>query len=189
MKKVLIALLSLLLLFNLCACSSTSTPKGTAESFMKALKNGDTKTIQKIYLGDSDEARMLANYANNIINSKAFKEISSYLDDDFFGFEYKVKEIEQDGDEAIAYVRITCEDWETIMTDISVELLPNMLGLLLNGASEKKIKNEVQKFIKEERKNVPDKEYDIGIRLIKKDKEWKIDGRGLMDQLYDDYDY
>lgn len=180
MKKVLIAVLSLLLLFDLCACSSTSTPKGATESFMKALKNGDTKTIQKIYLGDSDEARMIANYANNILNSNAFSELSTYLDKDLLGFDYEVIDVEENGDEAIAHVKITCEDWETISKDFTIEMAPNLLGMLLNGANEKKIENEIQKFIKEERKTVPDKEFEIAIRLIKEDKEWKVDGSDLL---------
>lgn len=54
MKKIVIALMTVLMTLGLAACGSGSkTPADTVNSFLNALKNKDSDTIESLYAGDN----------------------------------------------------------------------------------------------------------------------------------------
>ena len=147
-----------------------SSPKSAAEDFLNAIKKSDEKLLKKVYIGDSKNASVIEEALAIVSESEWLGKTEDFLD-----FKYKVIDVEENGDESFANVKITSEDWGKVISDLSILIPTKAVSMSLDGKSEKEIQKEIKKMIKEKRKDVEDLEFDVRLKLVKVDKEWKVD--------------
>lgn len=179
MKKLLIVLVSVLMCLTCVACSSEpnlKTSKSATTAYFKAVQKGDTSILDKVYVGDpeDDDFRLVNNFIKELSESEVLGQYANILNEQILDFDYKVKDVKEDGDKAVATVEVTTEDWETIVSHIVTDFGPKLFVMALDGKSEKEIGKEFSNFLKDERKNTPDVVTEVEVNLIKIDDEWKI---------------
>jgi PBP1b-binding outer membrane lipoprotein LpoB len=116
MKKILALLLSAIFLFTGCGSSAASGPvrptaQDSLESLMKAIKEWDVEEIQK--------------HDNGVLISESAKGIPDTFDYRLMvkNMSYEILSCEENGDEAIAKVRIKNTDMGAVMKDFASEAI------------------------------------------------------------------
>lgn len=182
MKRIFCIILAIILTFSLCACG-TASPKSVTSDLFKAIQNKDEKLLDKIYLGEMGENSIIPELLEIIEESECAGKLGDALSKSFLNFNYSINNIEEDGDDAIAHVTITTENWAEVLPKVGVLIATKSITMALDGASEKKIEKECKEILEEQKKKIDDVEFDIDVKLKKDDGKWKIDLSDKADDL------
>lgn len=174
MKKLLVVLMTVLITLSLAGCGKNS-PKATAEELFEAIKNTDQKVLDKIYLGEADENSIISDLIEIIEETESLGSIGELFRKSFLDFKYKVKDVEEDGDTAIAKVEVTTENWAKVLPNVTVLISAKALSMALDGKSEKEMGKAFKEIYEEQRKETDDVTFNLDIKLVKDEGEWKVD--------------
>ena len=192
-EKNVIALMIVLMTLGLAACGSGSkTPADTVDSFLNALKNKDSDTIESLYAGNNPYFATtdfaLKAEAMQVTSDK--KELEKYYEETFtpklLDFDYEIGDEKVNGDTATVDVTFTTYNIGDTMVSYKKEhdkKFQKMFGTVKNPSDDVKMKDLQKKFDKEDsvlyKKSVDGmkKSYKgkATISLTKKDGAWVID--------------
>jgi len=175
MKKILVVLLTLLVLLNLVGCSKEKDPKGTTEELFEAIKDSDQKVLDKIYIGEAGESSIIADLIEIVEETESLGNIGEAFSKSFLDFKYKVEEVEEDGDTAVAKVKVTSENWAEVVPNSLILITAKALSMTLDGKSDKEMEKAFKEILNEQREKTADVDYYLNIKLIKDDGTWKVD--------------
>lgn len=183
MKKILVIALALLMSLSLVGCSKSKDAKGTTEELFEAIKDSDEKILDKIYIGEAGEQSIIADLLEIIEETESLGEIGKVFSESFLDFKYSVEDIEEDGDTAIANVKVTSENWAQVVPNAAILITAKALSMTLDGKSDKEMNKAFKEILDEQRDKVDDVEYYLNIKLIKDDGTWKVDLSNETDAL------
>ncbi len=175
MKKIFVVTLVLLMSLNLVSCSQNKDAKGTIKELFEAIKDGDQKVLDKIYLGEEGEQSIINDLLEIVEDTETLGDIGEVFSKSFLDFKYSIENIEEDGDIALAKVKITSENWPVVLSNASILISAKAISMALDGKSEKQMQKAFKKIFNEQREETDDVDYYLDIKLIKDDGVWKVD--------------
>jgi hypothetical protein len=175
MKKIFVVTLVLLMSLNLVSCSKNKDAKGTTKELFEAIKDGDQKVLDKIYLGEEGEQSIINDLLEIVEDTETLGDIGEVFSKSFLDFKYSIEDIEEDGDTALAKVKITSENWPVVLSNASILISAKAISMTLDGKSEKQMQKAFKKIFNEQREETDDVDYYLDIKLIKDDGVWKVD--------------
>lgn len=175
MKKIFVIALALLMSLNLVSCSKNKDPKGTTKELFEAIKDGDQKVLDKIYLGEEGDESIIPDLLEIVEDTETLGDIGEVFSKSFLDFKYSIEEIEEDGDTALAKVKITSENWPVVLSNVSILISAKAISMTLDGKSDKQMQKAFKKIFNEQREETEDVDYYLDIKLIKDDGVWKVD--------------
>ena len=186
-KKVSIAVaLCLALAMTLCGCGGP-TPTETADSFLTAVKAGDTDTIKTVYEGETFD--LISNVEDGAFGEEEedSEETDSgdLLEDDYFektllpkiqDFDYELSNEKIDGDKATVDVKITTYDIGTAFSSFISEYFTQALTLAFSDTSEEQIEKIGETLFETKMNELTEKTYSetVQLNLVNKDDSWKV---------------
>lgn len=150
------------MVFSFAACGGgEETAKKAVDNGLTAMKNMDLEGIEKYFV----DAEMTA---EDLMEEGA--EQAKAL---FSTFSWKITSCEEEGDNAVAQVDLTCVSLQSIMTDLVSEMMTKILdGSLTEADAEEYTLKRMGEMIKEkDRETVTES---IELKLQKFDGQWKI---------------
>ena len=173
MKKFLSLLVVLALCFTLFSCGNNPSPKDVANSYLSAIKAGDTEKLSKLYAGDVSDVSfdevtdMDDSYSDEFLDTIKSKLLS---------FEYTVSNETINGDQATVDVTIKTYDIGTAFSDTISEYFSQAMTLIFSGASEDKLNSLLEEtFTKKINEAAFDYESTVPLKLTKTETGWIID--------------
>lgn len=179
MKKIIALILSLTLCFSLTGCGSPSPTKITT-TFLDAVKAQDAASVEKVYLGDSDDVNTSDEIVDEDTSEESETEIEQKLgtamEEKLFAFDYEVSNEVIDGDKATVDVTITTYDMGMATTSALGEYMSQAIGLAFAGASEEQMENLSMKLFLDKISALTEKDYTktVKVHLEKVDDEWRL---------------
>ena len=213
-KLTMVLGMCLIVAVALCGCggSSEPTPTETANTFLTAVKAGDTETIKTVYAGedldilspiegeDSDGDK---DDSEDVTDDEYFEELllTKLLD-----FDYELSNEQITEDKATVDVTITTYDLGKVFTAFMEEYFAKALEMSFDGASDEEIEKVANSTFESKLNEEETKTYTetVPLTLSKQDGIWKVDpidddgdfmnvicGNALhtMDQLEEDYSF
>lgn len=179
MKKIFALILSLTLCFSLTGCGSPSPTKVTT-TFLEAVKAQDVASVEKVYLGNSDDV----NASDEIVDEDDSEEpkteteqkLWDTINEKLFVFDYDVANEVIDGDKATVDVTITTYDLGMATTSALGEYMSQAIGLAFAGASEEQMENLSMTLFIDKISALTEKNYTktVKVHLEKVDDQWKL---------------
>lgn len=172
MKKILIALLTLIFTTSLCACGSAS-PSDVTGTFLDAVKTNDTETVKSVYAGSDfgilDEAEENADSMDKLME----RELKPKLLD----FDYEVSNEQIKEEKATVDVKFTTYNIGNAFTLFTGDYMSQAFSMALSGASDEQLNTLAETLLSEKLKALTEKDYEqtATISLTQKDGEWVID--------------
>lgn len=164
-----------LMLLLVCTGCKEASADSAANDFMKALKKGDENIFDVIYVeGNDSGSTFMNNLFSELSNSSSVSQYSDVIKEKLLDFDYDIKSVREEGNNAIAEVSLTTENWAQILQDVTTEFLPKVLVMILDGKDSKDIEKELTKYIKEEKSNTEDVTTNFELPLVKVDDKWKV---------------
>lgn len=160
MKKLLSVLLVFAIVLSFTACGGNGA-KDALNKGLTAFKNFDRDGIEKYFVGGEMDEDELAAFGED--TAKAM----------FGSYSWKIKSCEEDGDEATAEVEITCLSLAKIMSQITSDMMTDMLaGTVTEDNYEEYLANRMKELIKSSKSEKVTET--ITITLEKIDDQWMI---------------
>lgn len=178
MKKLICAVLTVLLFLGMTGCSakaSNKTPEAATEDFFKAIKKGDQKLLDKVYIGETENDPLIQDLFGIINETETLGDFGKILSENILEFQYDVSDVTRNGDSAVARVNVKSENWEKVIENLIVLVPAKVISMSLDGKSEKQIEKAIKELVKEQREKVEDVVIPVDINLIDDNGEWKID--------------
>lgn len=178
MRKLAVCVtICLVAVFALCGCGGP-TPTETADTFLSAVKSGDTETIKTVYDGGS------FNLLSAVEDEEA-EEGDEAEDDNYFeeillpklqDFNYELSNEKIDGNKATVDVKITTYDIGSAFSSFMSEYFTQALTLAFDGASEEQIEKLANTLFETEINKLKKRTYSetVTLDLVKKDDTWKV---------------
>ncbi len=183
MKKILITLFMILLLFT--GCSTTSnTPSDKVEKVLSKYQNMDSEVLTQLDNVIAEDSSM---------NDEQKKEYKALLEKQYQNLSYKIKDEKIDGDTATVDVEIEVYDYKTSInkskeyykeheeefkkktSENKEDTSSDDKTTIIEGEGFEKLSAFIDYKIKQ-LKSVTDKiKYEITFNLTKEDKEWKVE--------------
>lgn len=164
-----------LMLLLVCTGCKEASADSAANDFMKALKKGDENIFDVIYVeGNDSGSTFMNNLFSELSNSSSVSQYSDVIKEKLLDFDYDIKSVREEGNNAVAEVSLTTENWAQILQDVTTEFLPKVLVMILDGKDSKDIEKELTKYIKEEKSNTEDVTTNFELPLVKVDDKWKV---------------
>lgn len=175
-KLSMVVALCVAFAFTLCGCGEP-TPTETADTFLTAVKAGDTETIKTVYEGG--ELNLLATWDDGESDD------DELVDDSFFeetllpkirDFDYELSNEKVDGDKATVDVKITTYDIGTAVSSFMSEYFAQALTLAFSDASDEKIEEIGETIFKTKMDELTEKTYSetVTLDLVNTDDGWKV---------------
>lgn len=175
MKKLLTITLALLVSLTLTGCGKEKSPEGTTKELFEAIKDGDQKILDKIYIGEAGKQSIIADLLEIVEETESLGTLGEAFSKSFLDFKYDVEEVEEDGNNAIAKVKVTSENWAEVIPNATILITAKALSMALDGKSDKQMEKEFKEILKEQREKVADVECYLNIKLVKDGETWKVD--------------
>ena len=179
MKKILCTILILALAFTFAACGKANqeeflSPTLTVDSFLKALKARDTEAVGLYYAGDPNDFNFTEDIDDPFTAELVDKLLNKLLD-----FDYVLDNEVVDGDTAEVDVHFMTYDVGSIMSDLTSDIMPEILSLGLPMLSGEITSDEVIELIREkldEALNSAQKvsDFKVTVKLVKKNGKWLV---------------
>ncbi|WP_027625060.1 DUF4878 domain-containing protein [Clostridium lundense] len=167
LKRLISVVLMTILAVSLVGCGAK--PEQTAKDFLDAIKQQDINKAASLVKDNNSKEGLKY---DNKEQEKMAKAIFSKL-------EYTLGKIDNKGDTATVKASITSLDLPKITTKLMADLLPTMMSQAL---SEEKVDEKKQEAMVLEQllksvndPNAPKIKKDVDIKLVKVDKEWRVD--------------
>ena len=162
MKKKIIYLSIILILFITTACSLGNTPTSTVENLLSKYNTNDEEILVELddYINDSELTSE---------QSKKYKDI--YLKQ-FKDMKYELKNESIDGDTATVTVQITVYDYYKAEKEANLYLTNNPDSFKTNGEYDKSLFTDYKLNKFNDTKDTVD--YTIDFTLTKVDNKWEI---------------
>ena len=183
-KKFLALITAAALSVILVACggSKDDSPSATTETFLKAVKEQDQKTLKSIYLGGDGDGII----PDSDIGASDTKILTDQtLRSKLFDFDYVIQKEKTEGDTAVVPVEITTYPLGDVFTEWFREFIAKAFSVDMIGATSEDLQKDAMEALQEKLKNL-EKNYKskVNIHLEKKNADWKIsDFNGNLDFL------
>lgn len=195
-KKLIVVALIMSLIMCLCACGGRgigSSPKKTADTFLKAIKNQDKETLEEVYeskfLGLLEEAAESEDFEEELEDAGLEDAFETILVKKMLEFDYKLSNEQIDGDYASVDATIKTYAVGEAVTSFLSEYFTRALGLALGDASNADYEYLAAELLEKELKKLSKKDYEstVTLYLTKIDDRWIVNeitpGDGVMDAL------
>lgn len=155
------------------ASSELASPSDAADQFMKAVKQKDEKTLDQIYLGDTE--KVFGALESEDIEDAVGEKTMEQVEDKLFGFKYELGEEKIDGDKASVDVNIRTYDFGGLIGDFMQDYFANAISAALKGKDDSRIQEDALKTFRSRMKDLEfSSDRDATIWLTKKDGEWVV---------------
>ena len=180
MKRIISIILMVLMIVGLTACGAS--PTSTTESFLNAVKSGDTDTINEVYAGGtldimdsvSDEGDDAEDETTDDSLDKVYDEL---LVPKLLDFDYEVSNEQIDGDKATVDVKFTTYKLGDAFSAFFSEYLTQAFALIFSDVSDEQMDALASNILTEKLNLCEEKTYDktVTLSLSKKDGKWVVD--------------
>ena len=180
MKKLSLALVvCLIVAFGFCGCGGP-TPTQTADTFLTAVKAGDTETIKTVYDGKSfDVLAVLDEDSEGDASDEDIMEddeLVKMLIEKMQDFDYELSNEKIDGDKATVDVKITTYNIGNAFTAFMTEYFTQAFALAFSDAADDQIEELANTILETKLNELKDKDYSetVTLNLVNKDDGWKV---------------
>lgn len=163
MKKILVSLLSIILVFGLIGCTSEESAEQAVKNTLDAVKSSNIKKASK-YINFKELINV--GEMNNDESNKMTKLILKNLD-------YKIISSTENVETATVTTEITNVDMSNILADY----MQQAFALAFSGLDEKQLSKKSMEIFAELLNNKDNKTVTtiVDIQLVKKEEGWKVD--------------
>lgn len=172
MKKLNILIITLFVILTLTACGSMETPEEAITNALNAVKNSDSKTVEK-YFGEDISF-------TGVDEERISQEIQALLDN----LEFEV--LLSNEEDAIVKTAITNID----MLPVMVKTFEQAIELSFSGVSEEELAKQSENIVKDilQEDNLETLTTNVDIQLKKENKQWKINlDEELMNAMFGNF--
>ena len=163
MKKILAAVLVLIMTVSMCACGGP-TPSDAVTTYLDAFKAQDAETMATVYGGENDLMEDEVEYTAEVYNK-------------ILDFDYNIVNEKIDEDKATVDVEITTYDMGTAFDAIAEDVVVLIFSAAFDGTTEEEVTQKMGEMLNTEIEKLDGKEYKgtCTINLTKVDDTWVID--------------
>lgn len=182
MKKVIVAIMTVIMTLGLAACGNP-TPSETVDSFLDGVKNSDTDTIKSVYAGGSFSFdKDLSEFQGD--DKELAKITADELVPKLLDFDYEIGEEKIDGDKATVEVTFKTYNFGDALMSFMTDYYTQAIALIFDDGAEEKMEKIARTLYKKSIKDMK-KDYTgkAKISLTKKDDTW------VVDEFQDDDDF
>ena len=181
MKKIIIAVLSVIMLLVMSSCGQ-ATPSDNAKIFLDAFKAKDFDAMASVCDGGADTENGFDDLYDNLYKDMP-KELVDKFMDVLLAYDYEIKSEEIDGNKAIVFVDMKClpggDAIRNIDDDEIYEKLLDEYGTLLDNGYDIP-DDELEEFYADYVTDVLDNLYEktfedtIELEMIKRNGNWRV---------------
>lgn len=170
-------LLLLLLLGALALVGCGPKPEETINGFMDQVKNFNLEGAGQYVAGD--KANVEEDIKESFDQEEIPESVENYLKDKAKKIEYKIGEVKEDGDKAVAKVKFKYVDSTELVTKTISQFIQESLTLSLADAntSDEKFEEMLESIFNKNLEQVEDRfvEKDLDVNLVKEKDKWLIE--------------
>lgn len=170
MKKALGILLVLLLIVG-CSSSPSDNPKAVAQSFLNALKDANIETVNELIVPSQRSEDGLDVLDFDIADQKIAKEFTNKMFKDGF----KVGEVTEDGDSAIAQVKFNGPDMGELMGKFFPIMMTKAFDAEFTALSEEEQGTEIINELIKQLDGINYKTFDSELHITKEENKWYVE--------------
>ena len=175
MKRLLVILLSLFMVFPLIGCGSTESPSDVTDRFFKAVKERDAKTVSELYEGDDFDLSEIGGDLTEDGTELMDKDVEKKFVDLVFDFDYEVGDEEIKDDNAVVKVKMTSYALGEVFSSFYSDFMTWALENMFSDLSEEEMSKKSSELFAEKLDKV-EKTYteELELKLVKKDNKWLV---------------
>lgn len=174
MKKTLVGMMILMMVFCLCGCGEKS-PGDVVKDAFEAMKAQDAETVNLLYDGEDVDFNEM--FHEDSVDSALDEENRTLLMEKFLDFTYTIDDEQIDGEKATVTVTVTTYDFDTAFRNYMSEALTTAFSYALSDASDDEINQAMNDSLSTILNGLTemDKVQTATLSLTKGDDGWIID--------------
>lgn len=181
MKRIAVAVLSVIMLMVMSACGQAS-PSDNAKIFLDAVKAKDFDAMVSVCDGEADTENGFDDLYDDLYEDMPKEFVDKFMDV-LFAYDYKIKGEETDGDKAVVFVDMKClPAGDAIRNidddDIYEKFLDEYGNLIDNGYDipDDELEEFYTDYVADLLDNLSEKTFEdtIELEMIKRDGNWKV---------------
>lgn len=181
MKRIAVAVLSVIMLMVMSACGQAS-PSDNAKIFLDAVKAKDFDAMVSVCDGEADTENGFDDLYDDLYEDMPKEFVDKFMDV-LFAYDYEIKGEETDGDKAVVFVDMKClPAGDAIRNidddDIYEKFLDEYGNLIDNGYDipDDELEEFYTDYVADLLDNLSEKTFEdtIELEMIKRDGNWKV---------------